>query len=263
MNLVLSGGGIKGLAYIGVLRYIEEKNIKIAGISGTSIGSLMGLLINTGYSSKEIENIALNIDVSKLENLNIGLLLTDYGLDNGEKISFFIKYLLKNKGYDERITFNQLYKDTGIHLFITCCDIEDYSQKIFDYRETPDEEVWFACKCSMSIPLIWTLSSQKYIDGCFSRNIPVEIFPTKGTIAFCFLKDPVRKKINNIKDYIMNIITCSFAKGNSLEIEKYNIIGYNIVTIKVEVSALQFKISDTYKKSLIDSGYTSCIDLKV
>lgn len=258
MNVVFSGGGIKGLAYIGVVEYFEENKLKINNISGTSIGSLLSVMINLGYSSSEMKNIALNLDINMLENIDINLFLKEYGLDDGKKIAYFIKYLFKTKGYKETTSFKQLYEATGMHLFITCCNIEDYSQKIFDYLETPNEEIWFACKCSMSIPLIWTLSEQKYIDGCFSRNIPMEVFPIENTIGFYLSKEKGKKEIKNIKDYIMNLITCSFYKGNHLELDKYKTIGYKVVEIKVNCSPLDINLSTSDKYKIIQDGYTSC-----
>ena len=54
VGLVLSGGGAKGAAHIGVLKYIEEAGIPIDYIAGTSMGSIVGGLYALGYSSDEI-----------------------------------------------------------------------------------------------------------------------------------------------------------------------------------------------------------------
>ena len=61
--LVLSGGGAKGYAHLGVLRVLEKEDIKIDYIAGTSIGALVGTLYSIGYSIDEIEKV--------LDNLNI------------------------------------------------------------------------------------------------------------------------------------------------------------------------------------------------
>lgn len=54
LGLVLSGGGVKGAAHIGVLKALEEAGIKITSISGTSSGSIVAVLYACGYSSNEI-----------------------------------------------------------------------------------------------------------------------------------------------------------------------------------------------------------------
>ena len=53
VGLVLSGGGAKGAAHIGVLKYLEEASIPIDYIAGTSMGSIVGGMFAMGYSSRE------------------------------------------------------------------------------------------------------------------------------------------------------------------------------------------------------------------
>ena len=62
IGLALSGGGARGFAQIGVLQVLEENNIPIDAIVGTSIGSIVGGLYSAGYSPDQIENITENID---------------------------------------------------------------------------------------------------------------------------------------------------------------------------------------------------------
>jgi NTE family protein len=66
IGLVLSGGGAKGLAHIGVLKVIDSLNIKIDYIGGTSMGAIIGGLYASGYSGKEIEYAFSQMDVDKL-----------------------------------------------------------------------------------------------------------------------------------------------------------------------------------------------------
>jgi NTE family protein len=257
MNIAFSGGGVKGFSYIGVVQYLEETEKTVKMISGTSIGSLTGLMMCLGYSSSEMKNIIFNLNMEMLENIDITQLFSNYGLDNGSKISFFISYLIESKGFDKNITFNQLYEKCGIHMFITCCDIRNFSQKIFDYIGTPDYKVRDACRFSMSIPLIWTLSSEYYIDGCFSRNLPIEVLPVENTIGFS-LSNFTSKPVEDLQSYVSSVLKCSMAKGNTLEMEKYKLLGYNIITIKTQVNALQLKLTLEEKTELIKIGYDAC-----
>ena len=61
-GLVLSGGGARGLAHIGVLKQLEELNIPIHAIAGTSMGAVIGGLYASGYSAEELEKLALELD---------------------------------------------------------------------------------------------------------------------------------------------------------------------------------------------------------
>ena len=64
VGLVLSGGGAKGCAHIGVLKALEENNIPIDYITGTSMGAIIGSLYSIGYSPEEIENLILSNEFS-------------------------------------------------------------------------------------------------------------------------------------------------------------------------------------------------------
>ena len=62
VGLVFSGGGAKGFAHIGVLKALEEYNIPIDYIVGTSMGGIVGGLYSAGYSAIEIEDIFISDD---------------------------------------------------------------------------------------------------------------------------------------------------------------------------------------------------------
>ena len=66
VGLVLSGGGAKGAAHIGVLKYLEEAGIPIDYIAGTSMGSIVGGMYAMGYTSEEILSIISRVDWNRL-----------------------------------------------------------------------------------------------------------------------------------------------------------------------------------------------------
>jgi len=88
--LVLSGGGARGVAQIGVLRELENKNIKIDYIVGTSIGAVIGGLYASGYSPDEIENMIVNADWDDL--------LTTSNFYNRDKM-----FIDQKKYYDRKL----------------------------------------------------------------------------------------------------------------------------------------------------------------
>ena len=66
VTVALGGGGTRGTAHIGVLRALEEAGFIIRAVAGTSIGSIVGILYASGHSPKEIEDIFLAVDQTKL-----------------------------------------------------------------------------------------------------------------------------------------------------------------------------------------------------
>jgi NTE family protein len=257
MNICFSGGGMKGLAYIGVLRYLEENGTSINRVSGTSIGSLMAMLISLKFTSKELEKLATNIELSYLENIDINLLFSEYGMDNGDKIIRLLNFLVKFKSISVDITFRQLFELSNIHISFTCCSLNNYSQVIFDHLLTPEYSVVLACKHSMAIPIIWSLGKEKYIDGCFVNNIPMEILPIPNSIGFYFLNCNSNKEITDFMSFIEKIVSCSMNKGNNLEKELLEIKGYKLIGIPCFVSGLDTTFEN--RRAQIESGYNVCV----
>lgn len=66
VGLVLSGGGAKGLAHIGVLKTLDSLNIKVDYIAGTSMGAVVGGLYAAGYSANQLDSIFAALDVNAL-----------------------------------------------------------------------------------------------------------------------------------------------------------------------------------------------------
>ena len=66
IGLVLTGGGAKGFAHIGVLKVIEKAGIKIDYIGGTSMGAVVGGLYASGYSAQQIDSIFQNTNFDEL-----------------------------------------------------------------------------------------------------------------------------------------------------------------------------------------------------
>src|ERR1700683_1658073 len=62
IGIVLSGGGAKGLAHIGILKAIDSAGLKVDYITGTSMGAIIGAMYAVGYSSDSIEKLAREID---------------------------------------------------------------------------------------------------------------------------------------------------------------------------------------------------------
>jgi NTE family protein len=66
VGLVLSGGGAKGLAHIGVLKAIEEAGVRIDYIGGTSMGAIVGALYASGYSVRQLDSIFSSVDYNTI-----------------------------------------------------------------------------------------------------------------------------------------------------------------------------------------------------
>ena len=77
--LVLSGGGTKGLAHIGVFEVLEKENVPIAAIVGTSMGAIMGGLYASGWTADEMREVLSKVDLMEILSDRSGSTLVDTG----------------------------------------------------------------------------------------------------------------------------------------------------------------------------------------
>jgi NTE family protein len=207
-NLVLEGGGIRGIAYAGAFSVLEEKNIlqQIEKVAGTSSGAMAGIMISVGYNAKEIDSIMRSLPVEEFNDGRGGIIAKyrrvkhKYGLYKGEKIELWMQELLMNKTGNANLNFTQLHQ---LHLqnnsfkdfYCTATNLSKQQLEIFSYETTPDMPIALAVRISGSIPLFFepvmlndqyqkiektdTLSFRNYyIDGGMIANYPINIFDT-------------------------------------------------------------------------------------
>ena len=109
--LVLGGGGARGLAHIGVLKALQENNIPIDIITGTSIGAFIGGLYASGIGIDQMEEIALSIDKKFVMKMLAPGLPTS-GFVDGENIRGYLNTLLKGSSIEHsKLTYAAVATD--------------------------------------------------------------------------------------------------------------------------------------------------------
>ncbi len=157
IGLVLSGGGARGVAHIGVLKALDEMDIKFSIASGTSAGSIVASLYSYGYKPDEIFDIIKNLSIFKSVSPAwawAGLLKMD-GLE-----SLLIKYIPENN-----------FSALKIPLTVAATEIRKGRTHYFS-----EGELIPAIVSSCSIPAVFNPVSFKgglYVDGGLLDNLPV------------------------------------------------------------------------------------------
>ena len=149
IGLALSGGGASGLCHIGVLKVLEENNIRIDCISGVSFGALIGGLYCTGHTPSEIETIAKNTDWQRLLDFTLPI----NSFIRGRKIENRIRELIQNK------QFHELNKK----FFVVATNLETGGEVVFQ-----EGDVSGAIRASIAIPGIIAakkINKQLFVDG--------------------------------------------------------------------------------------------------
>ena len=201
IGLVLSGGGAKGAAHIGVLKYIEEAGIPIDYIAGTSMGSIVGGMYALGYTSDEILAIISQVDWDQLISNKVDRQKISYTKKFESRsqlitIPFSIKTdqaELRSRSFKNSLPTGIISGDNLINLFNSLS--VGYSDPI-DFNDLP---IPFLCiatnvingeaevlnkgifskslRASMAIPVLFDpikINETLYADGGLVKNFPAE-----------------------------------------------------------------------------------------
>lgn len=177
LGLVLSGGGVKGAAHIGVLKALEEYQIKPTIVSGTSAGAMAGAFYACGYSADEVLRLMTESNFFKFDALS----WSQPGMLNAEKLlSVFIPYF-------EGKTFESL----DVELQVAATDIIEGTLKIFN-----SGSLLKPLLASCAFPFIFTpisIGDSLYSDGGIINNFPMDGLVNKADKILGIYVSPLRK----------------------------------------------------------------------
>ena len=196
--VVLSGGGAKGMAHIGVLKVLEKAGIPVDIVTGTSMGSIIGGLYSIGYNAIALDSVARAQDWSyvisdkeDLRNQSLRDRLRQYtyvfttgltigkrdknagGLIKGKNLAELFQHLCT--GYTDSLDFS---KDLPIPFACVATNIIDNSEFDFHSGRLPQ-----AMRSSMSIPGAFSpirLGDKVLVDGGLKNNYPADIAKEMG-----------------------------------------------------------------------------------
>jgi predicted acylesterase/phospholipase RssA len=260
--LVLSGGGIKGLAMLGSIKYLVENEIIVKPdiFCGSSVGCVISLFLNIGYSVQDIYNFLESLDFNELFKYNIDNIFNDayLGFFTIDPLMHIVITFLKKKNISKDITFKELYELTKSKLIITGTCINDTSLHYFSIDHTPDMKVLNAIRITISIPIIfkpYKYNNKLWVDGACINNYPIELFKDKLNDTIGILLDSNSNYIDNfdeIDKYFFRIITCLIASSDG---NKFEIFNKNTIKISVDYNFMDFNISTEIKKKMFTVGY--------
>jgi NTE family protein len=210
-DLVLEGGGVKGIGLVGAYSVIEERGYKIERVAGTSAGSIVGALLAAGLSAADLESEMRRLDYTKFRDPSLldrvpllgkpMSLLFEQGIYEGNYAHTWVQEHLAERGVH---TFAQLpYDDPDYplepvqryRLVVMASDVTRGCLRKFPWEyarygcRADDQLVADAVRASMSIPFFFEpvrLRDQKLgrdctlLDGGMLSNFPVGVFDADG-----------------------------------------------------------------------------------
>lgn len=257
-NLVLSGGGLKGLSYIGLKKILEEYKIDdFECYCGTSIGSVFCLLFILGFTSKQLEKILTSINFENYIDIDLINFFDRFGFSDGEKIIDIFKTFMKYS-VGENITFIDLWNIKKKRLIIVGSCIDTFQTEYFDYISYPNMKVIDAIRISISLPPYFkycTIEGKCYIDGGLTANVPFDLFTEEldKTLIVRLKNDLSNLQYNSFDLYLTNLF-----KGMSTfnENRLHKLLNLNTLNILLPHNiTMNFNLSNEDKINLIKNGY--------
>jgi len=244
-NLVMEGGGVKGIAYIGALQALDELGVlgNITRVGGTSVGAVNALMLGLGYMPDEMSEVLYNMNFRNFMDDDWGIirdthrLINEYGWYKGKFLRDWISKLVERKVGKGEATFADVHAVAPYQgyreMYFTGCNLSTHYCEVFSYEHTPEMCVADAVRISMSIPLFFTAvkvgpRDDVYVDGGVLSNYPVKLFDRRkytGNYRQTEYYDEHNQQLldegRNVSDYVYNKDTLGFRLDSAEEIATF------------------------------------------
>lgn len=242
IGLALSGGGIKGLAHIGVLKALEENQIKPTHLAGTSAGAIVAALYAAGLPWQEILQFFNSVNLFSLQRYA----WKKPGLVASHKFYQDFKAILPEDNFDT----------LKIPLFITTTNILDGSLKVFDKGP-----LIMPILASAAFPGVFTpvkIDGNYYIDGGTLNNFPVDLIaPVTDKTIGVFLNSFEKIEISELKTSFTVLERAYKIISNTGSLKKFN--QCDILICPKDINKYgTFTTRD--KDAIFNIGYTSAME---
>jgi NTE family protein len=205
-SLVLSGGGVKGVAHIALLEFLEEKEIEVKSISASSSGALVGALYCSGLQPSAILDFFKTTPVFKYTWVNP----LKYGIFDSERYAIILEEKIKH-----------FFEDLYIPLTITATNIEKNKPVYFDKGPITKPLLGSCAFPAVFSPV--TINGELYSDGGVMDNFPVlPLLDQNYPILGSYVNTPTSKKPKDL-----NSILKVTNHANTLLLEAANTYKFN------------------------------------
>ena len=170
--VVLSGGGMKGLAHIGALRVLRRLDLPIVAWAGTSVGSMVAAYAASGMTVAEVENIGLSVKKRDIVDFDwLGMLWKRTGVrafNKGKRLHQFVRRTVPVDSFDRLKT----------PLYVNAVELGSGTNVVFGLPGLRDVSLHDALTASCSIPGIFpavTIRERQFVDGAVIDNLQLRL----------------------------------------------------------------------------------------
>jgi NTE family protein len=264
--LVLSGGGVKGIALIGALKALYDSNIlqNIKTIASSSVGSIIALFYIAGYEPEEMFSVLKRIKLGSIKTINPIDLIDKFGMDDGKKLDSVLSLILEAKNIDKNITLLEFYKKTKITFIITASCMNNKQAYYLSHKTFPEMSVTLAVRMSSALPIYFApiiYDNKTFIDGGCIDNYPIHLFKDRLEYVIGIYLSDIRdytSKINKFDEFLGNLIQCLF-EGQTIA----SLQGYEKQTIRLSLptyGSWSLDLTEKKREEIFQMGYKIVID---
>ena len=277
VGLVLSGGGAKGFAHIGVLKEIDKAGLQIDYIGGTSMGGIIGGLYAVGYSGNQIEQMMLDTDFLALLRdklprkaetffekefgektvftlpVNKGKIGLPRAISKGQNVLNFLSELLDTEKP------HQDFSKLPIPFFCIATDLENGTPVLLEEGSLP-----LALRATGSFPSLLNpieIDGKLLTDGGIANNFPVSLMKGKGMDIVIGVnvegKLFQKEKLNSVVALLNQIMSYPMYRKTDAEIKKLDvyihpeIYQYSVVDFDEKIKILEEGVEEAKKYTAI------------
>ncbi len=270
---LFGGGAIRGTAYIGTVRALEEIGVNPNNLAGSSVGSIVATLMALGYTANEIKKIFLKVNFELFRDVQFGLGPT-FALSKGEIFLDWIREHIEKKFYGSKYEKGRnkavTFKDIDKNLIIITTDLSNFGCKEFSKFETPDFEVATAVRISCTMPGLmkpFEYNNTLLVDGDLQKSMPMwklskNLLNDDERVMEFRLEGTFDGSDKNALDYINTIYSCITSMSTSYIVNTYgNKDKFDYVTINTgDIIVVDFNCTKEKREQLIESGYKQTMD---
>jgi hypothetical protein len=274
--LSIGGAGTRGIVYVGALHAIEDQfertynmsyeawRDKLKGVVGTSAGAIIALFVLLG-TDRSIRKKYVEI-LTNMQHLipcpDLGLLVSYYGVENGNTFKELIQELLKESGLSPDSTLGDLKRLLRKQYICIATNLHTSTRVLLSSDTDPHLRVCDAVYMSCCVPFVFqpfAYNGDLIVDGCLTCNEP-DVFPPEETTSWSVTTNDPHKDIHNLPAFVQSIVYCSiFAqtrKGRGKDL-----VEFALDTSLSSCPAFDFHMNTGLATSFYNFGYAYMLDI--
>lgn len=264
-TIVFSGGGVRGLAYVGTLMAFEDTyKVKASAhfktFAGSSVGALFALILTVNSDINNTLAVFETIGVQAMFQKDPTWLLSNFALNDASSVRRLVETILEGAHLCPTTTLSQLYEHTKKHLVVAAVDLLTASMLYLDHTNIgADMPVVTAVMGSMALPPLFppiSYGSMMLVDGGLLDNFPIALFKPEQTLGvrtrwYIDNANPM-VDITSFYDRVLAIVQLPMHSMQLKVCKDYTVIYIDLGTVKADNALIDMK-------DIIFKGYRSAV----